>query len=181
MKIAFLYILLLIFNMEVSMASEGLKTAYDFSFTKGDESKLELSEFKGKVILIVNVASKCGFTSQYKALEEIYTKYKDRGLVVIAVPSNDFGNQEPGEYCEIKNLAEQKFNISFEIVKKEHVIGSEAHPFFSWIRDIMPFYAVPKWNFYKYLIDKNGQIVEWFFSSTEPNAEAIVQKIEKFL
>ncbi len=177
-----LSILLTMFSLGVCMANgNNVKTAYDFSFTRGDGSKLELSEFKGKVILIVNVASKCGFTVQYKALEEIYEKYKDRGLVVIAVPSNDFGNQEPGDYCEIKNFAEQKFKVSFPISQKEHVVGENAHPFFLWIKDIMPFYALPKWNFYKYLVDKNGKVAEWFFSSTEPDSATMIEKIEKLL
>ncbi len=156
-------------------------TAHDFSFTKGDGSQLHLSDYKGKVIMIVNVASKCSFTKQYAALESIYQKYKDKGLVIIAVPANDFADQEPGDYCEIKNFAESKFKISFEIVQKEHVVGPEAHEFFKWVYDTMPFYAVPKWNFYKYLIDKEGKMTHWFFSSTEPDSKNVVQKIEEML
>ena len=155
------------------------QNAHDFTFTKGDGSELAFKDFAGKVILVVNVASKCGFTEQYAELEEIYQKYKDKGFVVIAVPSNDFGNQEPGEYCEIKDFAQTRFKTSFEITQKEHVSGSEAHPFFLWISDTMPFYAKPKWNFYKYLIDQNGKIIDWFASSTKPNDKKITDKVEE--
>jgi glutathione peroxidase len=172
---------LLNFEVRMTSASKTQITTHDFSFTKGDGTSLNLSDYKGKVIMIVNVASKCGFTKQYAALQEIYQKYKDYGFVIIAVPSNDFADQEPGDYCEIKDFAHGKFNVSFEIVQKEHVSGSKAHKFFKWVSETMPFYAVPKWNFYKYLIDKNGNIAHWFFSATEPNSFHVTDKIEILL
>jgi glutathione peroxidase len=152
--------------------------AYDFSFTNNDGSILPLRSFSGKVLLIVNTASKCGFTEQYKDLEQLWLTYKDKGLVIIAVPANDFGNQEPGSDAEIKQFCETHFKITFPIVSKETVIGENAHPFYKWAAQESGFFGVPKWNFHKYLIDKNGNFVDYYFSQTSPSSKKVVDAIE---
>ncbi|MBM3618067.1 MAG: glutathione peroxidase [Alphaproteobacteria bacterium] len=154
------------------------KTAYDFSFTSITGEPLPLSQFKGKPILVVNTASECGFTSQYKELEELWEKYKERGLVVIAVPSNDFGGQEPGSAETIKEFCEVKFGVSFYLTEKYHVKGDEAHPFYKHAREKLGALAAPKWNFHKYLIAPDGQVTDWYASTTSPMDKRVQEKIE---
>ena len=130
------------------------KLAYDFSFSDLDGSMLNLSEFKNKVIVVVNVASQCGFTNQYDDMQKIWEKYQIKGLVVIGVPSNDFGNQEPGNSKEIKNFCEAKFGITFPMTEKVNVKGENAHPFYKWAKKNHGKSAIPKWNFHKLLLAK---------------------------
>lgn len=156
-------------------------SAYDYSFTSIVGEPLPLSQFKGKPVLVVNTASECGFTKQYKGLEALWEKYKDRGLVVIAVPSNDFGGQEPGSEKTIKEFCEVKFGVSFYMSQKEHVVGDEAHPFYKYAREKLGLLAAPKWNFHKYLIGPDGQLVDWYASTTEPTSPKITGKIESLL
>lgn len=156
--------------------------AYDFEFTKIDGStKLNLKEFRGKLILIVNTASLCGFTKQYGELETLWRTYKDRGLIVIAVPSNDFRKQEPKSNKEIADFCEVNFNISFLITEKVDVIGKDSHPLFAWTRERFGWLSGPKWNFYKFLIDKNGEPITWFSSLTSPSSKKLISIIEKNL
>lgn len=169
-----LSLILLFFICEVSMAQQ---SAYDFSFTTIDGKSFPLSQFKGKYILVVNTASNCGFTKQYKDLENLWNMYKDRNLVVIAVPSNDFGSQEPGTNEEIKSFCETKFNITFPIMSKERVIGDEAHPFYKWASSQTGMLGSPKWNFHKFLIGPNGEFIDFFISSTNPTSQAITSAI----
>ncbi len=158
------------------------KTAYDFSFTSLDENrKISLGDFKGKVIVIVNTASKCGFTSQYGDLEKIYEKYKDKGLVIIGVPSNDFGNQEPGRNDEIATFCQLNYGVTFPMTRKEKVSGDNAHPFYIWAKDILGFVAAPQWNFHKYLIHRNGKLVDYFYSATSIQSDRFKTAIEKAL
>ena len=163
-------------------AKETSQTAYDFEFESlTSEKKIKLSEFKGKVILIVNTASNCGFTKQYKTLQELYTNYKDKGLVIIGVPINDFGNQEPGSSEEISNFCKYNFGVEFPMTKKEIVSGKNAHPFYKWCRQTLGFGSAPKWNFHKYLINKNGKLIDYFNSTTAPDSDKLVKAINQAL
>ena len=156
--------------------------AYDFSFTNIDGvNKLNLSDYSGKVVMVVNTASLCGFTKQYSELQELYDKYKDRGFVIVAVPSNDFGKQEPGSSSEIKTFCETNFGITFPIAEKVDVKGKMSHPFFVWTREELGFLSGPKWNFYKYLIGKDGKLITYFSSFTKPMSKKITKAIEENL
>lgn len=163
-------------------AQELPQNVYEFSFKTlvGDEP-MPLSNYKGKVILIVNTASKCGFTPQYEGLEKLYATYKDKGLVIIGVPSNDFGQQEPGSSKEIANFCKLNYGVSFPMAAKEVVSGDDAHPFYQYARKVLGFGAAPKWNFHKYLVDRNGVLIDYFNSTTSPNSSGIVSAIEKAL
>lgn len=166
-----------------STAKEALaENAYVFSFSSLMSSEpLALSNFKGKVLLIVNTASECGFTPQYKDLEALYQKYKDKGLVVIGVPANDFGKQEPGSSEQIAKFCEINYGVTFPIAKKEIVSGKDAHPFYQWAKAKLGSLSAPKWNFSKYLVDKKGNVVEYYISTTNPMDDKITKKIEKLL
>lgn len=154
--------------------------AYSFSFSDISETnQIKLESYKGKVMMIVNTASLCGFTKQYSELQELYDKYRDEGFVIIAVPSNDFGKQEPGPNSEIQTFCETNFNIKFPITAKIHVTGKTSHPFFEWSRKELGFLSGPKWNFYKYIIDKNGKLIAYFSSFTKPMSKKITKVIEE--
>ncbi|HWD49721.1 MAG TPA: glutathione peroxidase [Rhizomicrobium sp.] len=157
------------------------KTAHDFSFKSIDGRPLPLSEFKGKALLVVNVASQCGLTPQYSGLEALWNAKSDSGLVVLGVPANDFGAQEPGTEDEIKTFCETRFNVDFPMTTKEHVIGAEAHPLYKWVASELGEGAAPKWNFHKYLFNKDGTIAGTFGSSTEPNDAAMNAEIDAAL
>lgn len=157
-------------------------SAYDYSFvTLAKEEPMPLSGFKGKVLLIVNTASECGFTKQYDALEKLYEKYKDKGLVVIGVPSNEFGGQEPGSAEEIENFCKVNYGVTFPLTAKNKVVGDDAHPFYKWARETLGFAAAPKWNFHKYLVGKDGRLIDFFASATTPDADNLVKAVEKAL
>ena len=157
------------------------KLAYDFKFNDLDGSVLSLSDFKGKVIVAVNVASQCGFTKQYEDMQNVWEKYQKKGLIMIGIPSNDFGNQEPGGSKEIKNFCEAKFGITFPMTEKVKVKGDEAHPFYMWAKQNHGSSAVPKWNFHKIIIDRNGKIHETFSSITNPSSKKFIKIIENLL
>lgn len=158
------------------------QTAYDFSFDAlMAEEPIKLSDYKGSVILIVNTASKCGFTSQYEGLEALYQKYQKKGLVIIGVPSNDFGSQEPGSNKEIAQFCELNYGVSFPMTSKYSVKGDKAHPFYIYAREVLGFGTAPKWNFHKYLIDRDGMLVDYFHSTTKPDSSRMVKAIEALL
>ena len=157
------------------------KLAYDFNFNDLDGSNLNLSEYKNKVIIIVNVASQCGFTKQYEDMQKVWEKYQNEGIVMIGVPSNDFGNQEPGDNKEIKNFCEAKFGITFPMTEKVIVKGDNAHPFFKWARDNHGKSAIPKWNFHKIVISKDGKVADTFASLTKPTSKKFINAIEKLI
>ena len=157
------------------------KLAYDFNFNDLDGSPLKLSDYKNKVIIIINVASKCGFTNQYEDMQKIWELYQEKGLIIIGVPSNDFGGQEPGNSEEIKNFCEAKFGISFPMAEKIIVKGDNAHPFYLWAKKNHGSSAVPKWNFHKIIINKNGKVAETFSSITNPSSKRFIKTIEKLL
>ena len=153
-------------------------SAYDFSFTDIDGNNLPLSKFKGKPLLLFNSASKCGFTSQYTGLQEIHEAYKDKGLIVIGVPSDNF-NQEPGSEKDIKEFCMVNFNITFELTKKNNVVGNNAHPLFKWLNDT--YGARPKWNFFKFVINKDGKLEKHFSSMVSPSSKNLISTINNVI
>ena len=157
-------------------------TAYDYAFkTLLKHEDLPLSQFKGKVILIVNTASECGFTPQYEGLQKLYDTYKDKGLVIVGVPSNDFGKQEPGDEEAIGAFCKLNYGVTFPMATKQVVTGDNAHPFYIWAKKTLGFGTAPKWNFHKYLIDKNGKLVDYFNSTTSPMSGSVTKRIEALL
>jgi len=170
------YLLLIIFFTTLSYAN--IKNAYDFSFADINSGQLNLSKYKGKPLLITNVASKCGFTNQYSGLQSIWDQYKAQGLIVIGVSSNDF-NQELKTKEEVKKFCEVNFNINFPMTDITRIKGENAHPFYKWVSETHG--KTPKWNFYKILIDKNGYIVDMFSSFTKPESTKLKSSIEKVL
>jgi len=159
-----------------------MDSIYNFNFVTIDKkTPLPLKEFAGKVILVVNTASQCGFTKQYKDLESLYQTYREQGLVIIGVPSNDFGRQEPADNEEIQKFCEINFGISFYLTQKETVSGKNAHPFYLWARKTLGFGSAPKWNFHKYLINRQGELVNYFYSFTNPQSKKIIKAIEALL
>ena len=165
-------------------ADKGKKTApsaYDFSFTAINGDPLPLSSFKNKVVLVVNTASRCGFTAQYDGLQKLYDAYKDKGLVVLGVPSNDFGGQEPGSNQEIKEFCEMNFAINFPMAEKTSVTGKNAHPFYKWAAKQGKGGALaskPRWNFHKYLVGPDGTLAGSYGAITKPRSSDMVKAIE---
>ena len=154
------------------------KLVYDFEFNSIDGNKIKLSDFKNKVLVVVNVASRCGYTPQYEGLQMLWSNYKNKNLVVIGVPTNNF-KQEPGNNKEIKDFCETNFGINFPMAEKTNVIGKDAHPFYKWAKKNHGIGAIPKWNFHKIVIGKNGKIVDTFASFTKPTSDKFLNLIEK--
>jgi glutathione peroxidase len=155
--------------------------AYRFAFTSIDGAELPLAQWRGRPVLIVNTASYCGYTPQYRGLEELWRRYRDRGLVVLGVPSNDFGQQEPGSAAEIKQFCETHYAVDFPLTEKCRVIGAEAHPFYRWIADNLGEAGSPRWNFHKYLIGPDGELAGAWPSSVAPGDRRISSEIDQFL
>jgi glutathione peroxidase len=155
-------------------------TAHDFTFTSIDGGELPLKVWAGKAVLVVNTASFCGFTPQYRDLEAVWRRYRDRGLVVLGVPSNDFGAQEPGKAAEIKRFCET-YDVSFPLADKQVVVGGGAHPFYRWIAAELGEGAAPRWNFHKYLIAPDGTLAGAWPSGVRPDAPAITREIDALL
>jgi len=160
-------------------APAGIRTAYDVTMTTIDGKPMPFSQFKGKVLLVVNTASFCGFTPQYEALEKAQNTYKARGFTVIGVPSGDFAGQEYKTNAEIKQFCESKFGINFPLSEKSTVVGRNATPLFAWAAATLGAKEAPKWNFHKYLIDRQGRIVASFGSGTTPDAPEVTAAILK--
>ena len=156
-------------------------SAHDIAFTSIEGEPLPLSSFAGKAVLVVNTASLCGFTYQYAGLQEVFDRYRDRGLVVLGVPSNDFGQQEPGSESEIKHFCEVNFDIDFPLTEKQSVKGKAAHPFFRYVADTLGEESLPRWNFHKYLIDPDGRLIGAWPSKSEPAGAEITGAIEEAL
>jgi glutathione peroxidase len=157
------------------------KNAYRFDFVAIDGQPMPLKRFSGQVILVVNTASRCGFTRQYGDLQEVWDRFRDRGLLVLGVPSNDFGGQEPGSESEIKHFCTASFNVSFPMTAKVHVRGPDAHPFYRWAAKHLGPGSSPRWNFHKYLISSDGRLVQWFSTPTSPTSRNVLRAIEKEL
>ena len=153
------------------------KLAYDFNFKNIDGNIIKLSDYKGKVIVVVNVASRCGFTYQYEGLQSLWENYKNDNLIVLGIPSNNF-KQEPGTNKEIKDFCESNFGINFPITEKVTIIGEDAHPFYKWAKKNYGNSAIPKWNFHKIIIGKNGKVVETFSSITKPSSSKFIKFID---
>jgi len=155
-------------------------TAYAFSFNGLDGGSVRLAEYAGKPILIVNTASQCGFTPQYAGLQELWKRYRERGLMIIGVPSNDFGGQEPGGPEEINKTAHGAYSVNFPLAAKAEVRGPAAHPFYRWAALERPGEG-PRWNFHKYLVGRDGRIAAAFTSQIEPTDPRVIAAIEKEL
>ena len=175
------FILILLFaNILSSMQAQKISSVHDFKVTSLDGGTIDLSSFKGKKILIVNTASRCGYTRQYKDLEELHTKYKDK-LVIIGFPANNFGGQEPGSNEEIREFCTKNYGVSFPMAAKVSVKGKDIHPLFDWLthktlNGVMD--AEIKWNFGKFLIDEKGKPVAYFGSGTNPMSDDIVSRLQ---
>jgi glutathione peroxidase len=153
--------------------------AFSFSFESIDGGQLNLSQYKGKALLVVNTASLCGFTGQYEGLQNLWEKYEEKGLIVIGVPSNNFKAQEPGSDDEIKEVCETTFGINFPMTTKVNVKGDDVHPFYVWANSQSG--EEPKWNFYKYLIAPDGTYKNIYSMMTKPTAGKLITAIEKIL
>ncbi len=152
---------------------------YLFLTITGDTTSL--ADFNGKVVLVVNTASECGFTPQYAGLEELYRKYKDRGLVVIGFPANNFGGQEPGTNEEILNFCTTKFDVTFPMMSKVSVKGEDKHPLFVYLTEQSPLPGEIQWNFSKFLLDKNGRLAARYPSKVTPKDSELVSTVEELL
>ena len=141
---------------------------------------IKLSKYKGKVIVVVNVASRCGYTPQYDGLQLLWSNYKNKDLVVLGVPTNNF-RQEPGSNKEIKDFCETNFGITFPMTEKTNVIGGNSHPFYKWAKKDFGISAIPKWNFHKIIIGKNGKVIDTFSSITKPSSKKFLKVIESLI
>ena len=176
-----LFLFLCLFVMKEEVMSAAATTAHDFSFTSIDGGDVRLADYKGKVILLVNTASMCGFTRQYEGLQSLWSDYKDRGLVVLGVPSDDFGGQELNTAEQVKSFCKLNYGIDFPLADITVVKGPNAHPYYRWIADIHGSLAVPRWNFHKHVIDADGKLVDWFASTTSPTSNRLRNAIETAL
>ena len=169
-------------NSSKKNMGDKMESVYEFTVKDIKGNDLSLSKYKGKVLLIVNVASKCGYTRQYSGLQNIYEKYKDKGFEILAFPCNDFGGQEPGSNEEIAEFCSVNFNVTFPIFDKVKVLGDDKSPLFKFLTDsIQSNSGDINWNFEKFLISKNGNIVNRFKSSVEPESEELISQIEEEL
>jgi glutathione peroxidase len=153
-------------------------SAHDFSFTSIDGGPLPLADLKGKAVLVVNTASKCGLTPQYAGLQSLWRTYKDRGLVVLGVPCNDFGGQEPGSEADVKAFCATNYSVDFPMTSKNKVVGEAAHPLYKWAEAEAGEAAVPQWNFHKLLIGKDGTLKATFASGVTPDDGSLVAAVE---
>ena len=173
-------IILFMFSFFSKVTAETNGTAYDFEFNSIDGDLIKLSQYKDKVIVVVNVASRCGYTPQYEDLQRLWTEYKSKNLVVLGIPTNNF-RQEPGNNKEIKDFCETNFGITFPMTEKTNVIGSNSHPFYKWARKDYGIGAIPKWNFHKIIIGKDGKVAETFSSITKPSSIKFIKVIEDLI
>lgn len=177
-----IFSLLFILSLNTLAKDVQMKTIYDFKVKTIEGKETTLEQYKGKVMLIVNVASKCGYTPQYDGLETLYTKYKDKGLVVLGFPCNQFGSQEPGSETEIQSFCRVNFGVTFPMFSKINVNGEETHPLYHYLKSEQPGILgteAIKWNFTKFLVDKEGNVIERFGSSTRPSE--LEDKVEQLL
>lgn len=175
-----LFIIMSIFSSSVKAQTLEPKTSvYDISINDINNQPIDLAKYKGKKILFVNVASNCGFTSQYKGLQELYDLHKEK-LMIIGIPCNQFGGQEPGSSSEIQSFCKRNYGVSFLMTEKVNVKGEKQHPLYSWLTKKSlngASNSSVKWNFQKYLVDENGRFIDYFYSTTNPTSS----KIKKYL
>ena len=179
-KSIFIGITIIMFFFKSNVNANYDKIFYDFKIESITGETIDFNEYKNKVILIVNTASHCGFTKQYTDLQELWDKYKSKGLIVLGVPSNSF-NQEKNNNSEVKEFCKVNFNINFPLSAITEVKGDNAHDLFKWAKNNHGKSAIPKWNFHKILINKEGKVEDTFTSFTNPMSKKLISKIEKFL
>ena len=168
------------FSFFSKVMAENNGSAYDYEFNSLDGSLIKLNKYREKVIVVVNVASRCGYTTQYEDLQKLWSEYKRKNLVILGVPTNNF-RQEPGNNKEIKNFCETNFGITFPMTEKISVIGNNSHPFYKWARKDYGIGAIPKWNFHKIIIGKDGKVAETFSSITKPSSKKFIKVIENLI
>ena len=168
------------FNFNSTANAKYKKLFFDLNIKSNNGDILNLKDYKNNVVLIVNTASYCGFTNQYADMQKLWDKYKDKGLLVLGVPSNSF-NQEKNDDSEVKKFCEVNFNINFPLTSITSVKGDDAHEIYKWARENHGKSAIPKWNFHKILINKNGKVAETYSSFTNPMSKKIISKIETLL
>lgn len=177
----FTFIPLLFMNSPQDNRMAGPSPLYSFTMKTIDGKDRSLADYKGKVLLLVNVASECGYTPQYKDLEEVYRKYNKQGFVVLGFPANNFGSQEPGTDQEIKEFCSTNYGVTFDMFSKISVKGADKHPLYKYLTTESPVPGEVKWNFQKYLVDRKGTVVEMIPTRTKPTDAGVVSKIEALL
>ena len=179
-KLISIVLTVIMFLFKTSLYANYEKVFFDFKINSINGKVIDFKDYKGKVVLMVNTASYCGFTKQYSDLQELWDKYKDKGLIVLAIPSNSF-NQEKNSNDEVKKFCEVNFKINFPISKITDVKGERAHEIFKWAKKNYGKSAIPKWNFHKILINKEGKVQDTFASFTKPMSKKITKAIENIL
>ncbi len=180
--IKYLILLLLILTIQPSAKEHTMQSIYDFKVKTIEGKETTLETYKGKVMLIVNVASKCGYAPQYEGLEALYEKYKEQGLVILGFPCNQFASQEPGSEAEIQNFCRVNFGVTFPMFAKINVNGEQTHPLYRYLKSQQPGFLGSesiKWNFTKFLVDEEGKVIDRFGSATKPRS--LEEAIEKLL
>ena len=168
------------FNLNSTANAKYKKLFFDFNIKSNNGDILNLKDYKNNVVLVINTASYCGFTNQYADMQKLWDKYKDKGLLVLGVPSNSF-NQEKNDDSEVKKFCEVNFNINFPLTSITSVKGDDAHEIYKWARENHGKSAIPKWNFHKILINKDGKVAETYSSFTNPMSKKVISKIETLL
>lgn len=164
-----------------TQSRERASAAFAYEFEAIEGGRLPLGRWRGKVLLVVNTASFCGYTHQYAGLQTLWERYEKRGLIVIGVPSNDFGGQEPKSETEIASFCQGAFGITFPLTTKETVLGAQAHPFYRWASEILGAGSAPRWNFHKYLVGRDGKLIAGYGAGIEPLSPKLIQAIETVL
>ena len=157
------------------------KSLHDFTLQSIDGKPMPLSQFKGSVVLLVNTASECGYTGQYEGLEQLWLANKDKGLVIVGAPSNDFGGQEPGTASEIATFCLRNFGVTFPLTDKMEVKGDDVHPLYKWAGERAGVAGRPKWNFHKYLFGRDGKFIDWFSTQAKPMGPKIADAVKRAL
>ena len=171
-------IIITMFFSTKSISSD--KSFHDFSIESISGEQISLADYKDKVVLLVNTASQCGFTPQYAGLQKIYDRYKDDGFIVLGVPSDDF-NQELSSDDDVKKFCEIRYGVNFPLTSIQKIKGDSAHPLYKWISGNTSVIGQPRWNFHKYLIGKEGKIINWFSSMTSPTSDGLLKQVEQAL
>ncbi len=179
-KKIFIILVIIMFNFNSTSYAKYKKLFFDLSIKSNNGDILNLKDYKNNVVLIVNTASYCGFTNQYADMQKLWDKYKDKGLLVLGVPSNSF-NQEKNDDSEVKKFCEVNFNINFPLTSITSVKGDDAHEIYKWARENHGKSAIPKWNFHKILVNKDGKVAETYSSFTNPTSKKVISKIETLL
>ena len=179
-KKIFIILVIIMFNFNSTSYAKYKKLFFDLSIKSNNGDILNLKDYKNNVVLIVNTASYCGFTNQYADMQKLWDNYKDKGLLVLGVPSNSF-NQEKNDDSEVKKFCEVNFNINFPLTSITSVKGDDAHEIYKWARENHGKSAIPKWNFHKILINKDGKVAETYSSFTNPMSKKVISKIETLL